>query len=180
MDATWLKSTRRNGVGQVAWVPQQPYLFHQTIAENIRLGKPGASLDEVDLAARLAGLDEFVRSLPGGYETQVGEQGARLSGGQAQRLALARAFLKDAPVLILDEPTARLDPELEEQLSATTRRLCQGRLALMVAHRLETVWQADQVAVLEGGRIVEVGVPAELARQNGASRRLFGRMGKPL
>ena len=165
---------------QVAWVPQQPYLFHQTIVENIRLGKPGASLEEVDQAARLAGLDEFVRSLPGGYETPIGEQGARLSGGQAQRLALARAFLKDAPVLILDEPTARLDPELEEQLSVTTRRLCQGRLALMVAHRLETVWQADQAAVLEGGRIVEVGTPADLIQKNGAFTRLFGWTGKPL
>lgn len=162
---------------QVAWVPQQPYLFQDTIAANIRLGKPDASLEEVDAAARLAGLDEFIRGLPGGYETQVGEQGARLSGGQAQRLALARAFLKDAPVLILDEPTAQLDPELEEQLSATTRKLCQGRLALVVAHRLETVRQAGQAAVLEDGRMVEIGPPGELLQQNGAFARLFGRLG---
>ena len=163
---------------RVAWVPQHPYLFQDTIAANIRLGKPDASLEEVNASVRLAGLDEFIQSLPGGYETQVGEQGARLSGGQAQRLALARAFLKNAPVLILDEPTAQLDPELEDQLAATTRELCRGRVALVVAHRLETVRQADQIAVLEGGQIVETGTPAELLKRSGAFTRLFGRAGE--
>ncbi len=147
---------------QVAWVPQHPYLFQDTLAANIRLGQPEASQAEVESAARLAGLDEFARSLPLGYETLVGEQGARLSGGQAQRLALARAFLMDAPVIVLDEPTAQLDPELEEQLVETMTRLCQGRIALVIAHRLASLRMVDRVVVLEEGRVVTQGPAAEM------------------
>jgi ATP-binding cassette subfamily C protein CydD len=162
---------------QVAWVPQRPYLFQDTLAANIRLGKPDASADEITRAAYQAGLAEWIQSLPQGYQTLVGDQGARLSGGQAQRLALARAFLRDAPVLVLDEPTARLDPELEEELSAAVKTLCRDRLVLMIAHRPETVRQAGQVVFMENGRVVESGNPAELFQKNGALRRLMERPG---
>ena len=158
---------------QVAWVGQRPYLFHDTLAANIRLGKPDASQEEVVWAAQMAGLDKFAASLPEGYATRVGEQGTRLSGGQGQRVALARAFLRKAPLLILDEPTARLDPELEEQLMAATRRLCAGKMGLLVAHRLGTVRTADQLVVLENGRLVEQGEPQQLLRM-GRFRRLAG------
>ncbi len=160
---------------QVAYVPQQPYLFQDTLAANIQLGKPGASLEQVSQAARLAGLDDFIRSLPEGYQTQVGDQGARLSSGQAQRLALARAFLKDAPMLILDEPASRLDPELEEELSETTWRLCRGRIALVIAHRVASIRRADRVVVLESGRLVEQGEPSALLAQGGAFASLMER-----
>ena len=127
---------------QVAWVPQQPYLFNDTLAANIRLGRPEASQDEVARAARLAHLDEFILSLPQGYETRIGELGARLSGGQAQRLALARAFLKDAPILLLDEPAANLDPEQEALLLDSLAQLQEGRTVLTIAHREGTAARA--------------------------------------
>lgn len=160
---------------QVAWVPQRPYLFQDTLAANIRLGRPEASLAEVQSAARLAGLDEFAGALPLGYDTHIGEQGARLSGGQAQRLALARAFLMDAPLILLDEPTAQLDPELEDQLGETTARLCRGRMAVVIAHRLASLRHADQIVVLERGRIVAQGAAAAmLAAPGGALADLLG------
>jgi thiol reductant ABC exporter CydD subunit/thiol reductant ABC exporter CydC subunit len=146
----------------IAWVPQQPYLFQDTIAANIRLGKPDATLAEVIEAARLAGLDDFVQSLPQGYDTRVGDQGARLSGGQAQRLALARACLKNAPIWILDEPTAQLDPALEMELAATIATLCRDRIALLIAHRPASLRHADRVIVLAHGRVVEQGSPGDL------------------
>ncbi len=113
-------------LNHIAWVPQKPYLFHDTIAANIRLGKPDATDDEMIEAAKAAHLHEFIETLPEKYETVIGEGGARLSGGQAQRLALARAFLKGVPILILDEPTSSLDPETESLLEESTRRLMQG------------------------------------------------------
>jgi ATP-binding cassette subfamily C protein CydCD len=150
----------------IAWVPQKPHLFHDTIAANIRLGKPEATEAEMIGAARAAYLHEFIESLPGKYETVIGEGGARLSGGQAQRLALARAFLKNAPILILDEPTSSLDPETESLLEASTRRLMQNRTVITIAHRLNTIFRADQIVVLEAGRIVETGTHRELLAQN--------------
>ena len=161
---------------QVAWVPQKPYLFHDTIAANIRLGKTEAGMDEVVAAAQSAHLHEFVQTLPAGYETVIGEGGARLSSGQAQRLALARAFLKDAPILILDEPTSSLDPQNEVLLEESTRRLLQGytacsaqsRIVITIAHRLNTVFQADKIVVLENGQIVEQGTHSQLLAKNGA------------
>jgi thiol reductant ABC exporter CydD subunit len=159
----------------IAWVPQQPAIFQDTLAENIRLSKPDASLEEVRRAAQLAGLDGFILGLPQGYETKAGAGGARLSGGQAQRLALARAFLKDAPILILDEPTSRLDPQLEDEIAETTRRLCQGRMALVIAHRLASIRQAQRVIVIDSGRIVEQGAPAALQAQAGHFARLVER-----
>jgi ATP-binding cassette subfamily C protein CydD len=158
----------------VAWVPQEPYLFYGTIAENIRLARPDANLDEVAWAARQAHAHAFIEALPQGYDTTVGERGARLSGGEAQRIALARAFLKDAPLLILDEATANLDPEIEAQVQEAIERLLQGRTALVIAHRLSTVYRADRILVMDAGRIVEQGAHADLLQRGGLYRRLVG------
>ncbi len=158
---------------QIAWVPQLPYLFDATIADNIRLAHPEASLDAVIHAAQQAGADEFIRALPDGYDTRIGERGARLSGGQAQRLALARAFLRDARLIILDEATANLDPETEASILAAMEVLRRGRTALVIAHRLHTIRDADQIAVLVGGRVVEYGPHAVLSARPGFYRRLL-------
>jgi thiol reductant ABC exporter CydD subunit len=139
---------------QIAWVPQNPYLFSDSLANNLRLAKPDAPESDLRAACRRAGLEEFIAELPEGLETQIGERGARLSGGQAQRLALARAFLKDAPLLLLDEPTSSLDPALESQLETAVRELTKNRTVLIIAHRLATIRQADQVIVLESGKVV--------------------------
>jgi ATP-binding cassette subfamily C protein CydD len=157
---------------QVAWVPQQPYLFHGSVAENIRLARPGASEEQLLEAARQADAHDFIQAMPQGYETLIGERGARLSGGQAQRLALARAFLKDAPFLILDEATANLDPETEARLLQAMARLRQGRTVLLVAHRLNTIYTADNIIVLAGGRVAQTGPHAELLAQDGLYRQL--------
>ena len=154
-------------IESIAWVPQKPYLFHDSLTANIRLGKPDATEEEMIEAAKAAHLHEFIETLPETYETVIGEGGARLSGGQAQRLALARAFLKDAPILILDEPTSSLDPETESFLEESTRRLMQGRTVITIAHRLNTIFRADRIIVLEEGRIVESGMHRELLAQAG-------------
>ena len=159
---------------QVAWVPQEPYLFHGTVAQNLRLARPSATMDEVVWAARQAHAHAFVEALPQGYDTLVGERGARLSGGQVQRLALARAFLKDAPWLVLDEATANLDPEVEALVQEALGRLLRGKTALLIAHRLPTVYRADRILVLDAGRLVEEGQHADLLRRDGVYRRLVG------
>ncbi len=163
----------------VAWVPQAPHLFAGTVAENIRLGRPEASDAEVVEALRAAQAVDLLEVLPEGIDTPIGEGGARLSGGQAQRIALARALLKDAPVLVLDEATSHLDPELEARLAAATRRLLRGRTALVIAHRLATVRDADEVVVLDRGRIVERGTHAELLARGGLYSRLAAAGGGP-
>ena len=159
---------------QVAWVPQNPYLFYGTVADNIGLGCAEASRDQVVWAARQAHADGFIERLPLGYETPLGERGARLSGGEAQRVALARAFLRDAPLVILDEPTANLDPGVEDLVQESMARLLQGRTALLIAHRLNTVYRADRILVMDKGRLVEQGAHAALLGQQGLYRQLVG------
>lgn len=164
----------------LSWVPQFPYLFNRSIEENIRLAKPEAGMEEIYEAARRACLADFIHSLPDGYRTPVGEGGTRLSGGQAQRLALARAFLKDAPILLLDEPTAMLDPEQAAEIEKIIQKLCQGRTVLMIAHRLETVYHADQIIMMHNGRIAEAGNHNELIRLRGRYFQLVQSLeGKP-
>ncbi len=157
---------------QIIWVPQQPVIFQGTIAENIALGRPQASLTEIQAAAGLALLDQRIAALPAGYNTVLGEFGARLSGGELQRLALARAFLLDAPLLVLDEPSGHLDPASEELLEQAMHRLCANRTILIIAHRLPTVYRADQILVLDRGRIVESGKHSALIAAGGAYARL--------
>ena len=157
---------------QIAWVPQRPHLFQATIADNIRLGRPDAPLEDVVRAAEQAHADAFTRALPQGYATPIGERGARLSGGQAQRIALARAFLKDAPLLLLDEPTANLDVETESLLQDAMARLMRDRTTLIVAHRLPTVANADRIIVLDGGVVAEQGTHRDLLAQSGIYARL--------
>src|SRR6266498_2903614 len=152
----------------IAWVPQRPHLFHDTLDTNIRLGKPDATKEELIEAAKAAHLHEFIETLPNKYETVIGESGARLSGGQAQCLALARAFLRDAPILILDEPTSSLDPETESLLEESTHRLMRGRTVITIAHRLNTIFKSDNIIVLEEGCIVEKGTHHELLAHHGA------------
>jgi ATP-binding cassette subfamily C protein CydD len=162
---------------QVAWVPQNPYLFHGTVAENICLARPDASLDQVESAASQASASGFIEALPKGYGTVIGERGARLSGGEAQRIALARAFLKDAPLLILDEATANLDPEIEAVVQEAMARLLPGRTALIIAHRLSTVYRADRIVVLDRGQLAQEGSHIDLMQQSGLYRRLVGAYG---
>jgi ATP-binding cassette subfamily C protein CydD len=152
----------------VALVPQRPYLFSGSIRMNIRLARPEASDAEVERAAELAGAAAFIKALPQGYESEVGEQGLRLSAGQLQRIALARAFLKNAPLLILDEPAASLDPESEAALSRALEQLRERRTVLVIAHRYKTLASADQVVVLAEGCVVESGCPAALLERSEA------------
>jgi thiol reductant ABC exporter CydD subunit len=140
---------------QIAWLPQRPTLFRGTVADNIRLGDPGASEQRVRAASRLAGADEFVRMLPDGYETVVGDGGRSLSAGERQRIALARAFLRDAPLVVLDEPTANLDPASARIVGEAVERLRRGRTVLLIAHDLELAARADRIVRLEAGRVVE-------------------------
>jgi ATP-binding cassette, subfamily C, bacterial CydD len=158
----------------VALVPQRPHLFYGSVLENIRLARPDACRAAVERAAELAGAAEFIRRMPHGYDTQIGERGQRLSGGEAQRLAIARAFLKDAPLLVMDEPTSSLDPESEHLVRDALDRLAQGRTSLIVAHRLNTVSTADSIVVLHEGRIAETGTHAGLLERQGHYSLLVG------
>ena len=157
---------------RVAWVPQHPRLFHGTVRDNLLLAREDASDADLHRALDLARLRDVVQALPRGLDTPVGEGGERLSGGEAQRLALARAWLKDAPVLVLDEPTAQLDLGTEAAVVEVMDRLREGRTVLLVAHRLTTVAAADRVACVSRGRVVEEGAPAVLARTGSVYPRL--------
>lgn len=149
----------------IALVPQRPYLFYGSVEDNIRMARPTATQQELEAAAELAGAAEFITQLPQGYATPLGERGARLSMGQAQRISIARAFLKDAPLLILDEPTSSLDPRSEALIQQALEQLMHERTVLVIAHRYNTIKQATQIAVMEKGRLIEIGTQAALLSQ---------------
>lgn len=149
---------------------QDVYLMDDTIERNIALGKPGAQFEEIVEAAKAARCDEFVSALPEGYKTKVGEGGARLSGGEKQRISIARAVLKDAPIVVLDEVTASVDPENEAEIQATLAKLCEGKTVLEIAHRLSTIEKADQIFFLHGGRVAEHGTHEDLVSHCGPYR----------
>ena len=156
----------------VAVVPQDPALFHRSIAENIAYARPDATPDEIRLAARRAHADDFIESLPKGYDTLVGERGVKLSGGERQRVAIARAFLAYAPILVLDEATSSLDVETERAVQSAMEALMVGRTTVIIAHRLSTVRSADRILVFQKGSVVEEGRHAELVARNGVYARL--------
>jgi subfamily B ATP-binding cassette protein MsbA len=164
---------------QIGLVTQDTFLFSDSIYYNIAYGRPGAPFDDVARAARQAHAEEFILACPRGYETLVGERGVRLSGGQRQRLAIARAFLKDPPILILDEATSDLDAESEFMVQQALADLMRGRTVLIIAHRLATVRNADRIVVVHEGRIVEVGRHDQLLASDGVYRRLYALQTEP-
>lgn len=167
---TWSTESLRS---KMALVDQHVTLFPTSVMENIRYGRPGASDEDVEAAAKAAEADAFIRSFPDGYATMVGEGGHRLSGGQRQRLALARAVLKDAPVLILDEATSAVDNETEAAIQRSLHRVAEGRTTVIIAHRLSTVRHADRILVLDGGAVAEAGSHEELLAKEGLYHRLW-------
>ena len=165
-------SLRKN----IAYVPQEASLFHRSIAENIAYSKPNASRAEIERAAKLANAHNFIKNLPEGYETMVGERGTKLSGGQRQRIAIARAILKDAPILVLDEATSALDSESETLIQDALTKLMKNRTSIVIAHRLSTVANLDRIVVLRNGKIVEQGSHEELLKQkDGAYQKLWSK-----
>ena len=158
---------------RIAYVEQNNFLFDETVMENNRKGKADAADEDVITAAKAAGCDEFIRGLDKGYQTVVGSAGSHLSGGERQRIAIARAMLKDAPIVILDEATAYIDPENEDRLQAAIEALMKDKTIIMIAHRLKTVRKAEQILVLDGGHIVQKGTHAELAEQDGIYSRFI-------
>jgi subfamily B ATP-binding cassette protein MsbA len=157
----------------MAIVTQFTFLFNDTVRNNIAYGTPSRPLEEVMVAAQAAHAHEFIMALPQGYDTEIGELGVRLSGGQRQRLAIARALLKNAPILILDEATSSLDNESERFVQAAIEELMVGRTVLVIAHRLSTIQRADRILVLVNGQIVEEGCHDELLAHNAQYRRLY-------
>ena len=165
--------SRRSLRQQTAYVGQDVYLFRDTIRENISFGRPGASNDEIVNAAKAACAHDFIMGFPLGYDTPVGEHGTQHSGGQRQRIAIARALVKDAPIILLDEATAALDSESEKQVQEAIEHLCQNRTTIVIAHRLHTIMHADQILVVENGTIVETGGHDDLLRRGGRYASFF-------
>lgn len=157
----------------IAYVAQEPMLFHRSLRANIAYGKPAASDDEIRHAAKQANALDFIDKLPKGLDTLVGERGVKLSGGQRQRIAIARAILKDAPILVLDEATSALDSETEKLIQDALAKLMKGRTSIVIAHRLSTIAKLDRIVVLDNGRITEQGSHAELLQQNGVYAKLW-------
>lgn len=164
-----LASLRRN----IGVVQQDVYLFAGTVMENIRYGNPAASEEEVIAAAKLAGAHRFIASLPGGYHTEIGQRGVKLSGGQKQLISIARVFLKNPPILIFDEATSSLDNESERVVQAALETLAKGRTTIVIAHRLSTIRNAGRIIVLTGDGIAEQGTHEELLARGGGYRQLY-------
>ena len=165
-----IKSIRQN----ISIVLQDVFLFHGTVRENILFGRENASDEEVKQAARIANAYDFIVDLPEGFDTMIGERGVKLSGGQRQRIAIARAVLKDAPILILDEATSSVDTETELLIQQSLERLMVGKTVIVIAHRLSTIRNADQIVVLDGNHIIEQGSNEQLIASNGLYQRLVG------
>jgi ATP-binding cassette subfamily B protein len=161
--------------GAIGVVTQETYLFHDTVQANLRYAKPEATLAELEAACRAANIHEFIAQLPQGYETIVGERGYRLSGGEKQRVAMARVILKDPRVLILDEATSHLDSESEALIQQALQYVMQGRTSLVIAHRLSTILAADVILVLDQGRLVQQGSHQDLLARGGLYRQLYER-----
>lgn len=170
------QASLRQSIGVVF---QEPALFSGTVRENITYGTPGASEEQIEAAARAANAADFIAKLPSGFDTEIGERGVKLSGGQKQRIAIARAILKDAPILILDEATSSLDSRAEHEVQQALEELMKGRTTLIIAHRLSTIASVDQIVVLEGGRIAEQGSPEELAMTGGLYAELLKLQNQP-
>ena len=151
---------------------QDVTLFNNTVMENIRIGRKDATDEEVMAAARLANCTDFIEKLPDKWNTMIGENGSELSGGERQRISIARAFLKDAPIILMDEATASLDVDNESVIQESISKLIRNKTVLIIAHRMRTVMNADQIVLLCGGRVVEMGSPAELLKKNGLFRHM--------
>ena len=168
------KFTLESLMNQISMVLQDVYLFHDSIANNIRFGCPGATREEVISAAKKACCHEFIMSLPEQYDTVIGENGLALPGGEKQRISIARAILKDAPIIIFDEATASIDPENEDKLQKAIEGLTKNKTIIMIAHRLKTVRHADQIVVVDAGKIVQRGTHEELIQKEGIYQRFIG------
>ena len=169
LDATNINTLQN----KIAWIPQTPTLFYQSISDNIKIAKPDASQLELEQAAHQAGALDFINTLPNGFNTLIGEQGEGLSGGQKQRIALARAFLKQAPILVLDEPTAHLDSQTEQLIQRAINDYAKTHLVLVIAHRLNTVKNANNIIVMQNGEVAQQGTYSHIAKQNGAFKTLL-------
>jgi subfamily B ATP-binding cassette protein MsbA len=179
LDGVDIRNVRKTDLrSQIALVSQEAILFNDSIENNIRIGKPGATLEEIKDAARMAHAHDFIEALEDGYATEVGERGSRLSGGQRQRISIARAFLKDAPIIVLDEPTSALDAESEHNIQGALEDLSKGRTVLIIAHRFSTIQHANRILVFEDGAIIASGTHQELYPSNDLYRSLYDKQAK--